>query len=50
VQGDATEVELDEIRGLKVGGRTVETDPERLAILAAAGAIEPDTVYAALVA
>jgi hypothetical protein len=50
VHGEADETELDQISELRVAGRSVETNADRLAILAAAGAIEPDAVYAALVA
>lgn len=48
VTGQANESELEQIHGFRVAGRTVESDPVRLARLAAAGAIDPGDAYRAL--
>jgi hypothetical protein len=48
VTGQADKSELEQIRGIRIAGRTVESDPDALARLAAAGAIDPDDVYSAL--
>lgn len=45
VSGRADESDLEEIRGLRVGGRTALSDPAQLAFLALANAIDPDIVY-----
>jgi hypothetical protein len=48
--GQADESELAAIDGVRVAGRRVEADPERIRYLAAAGALNPEDVYQALVA
>jgi hypothetical protein len=45
VNGDADEAELDEIRGMRIGGRTVEGDPDRLEYLGRLGTIDPLEAY-----
>lgn len=48
--GAADEAELERIEGVRIDGQRVEADPERLRYLAAAGALDTDDVYQALVA
>ena len=48
--GQADESDLQEIDGVQIAGQSVEADPERLRYLAAAGALDPDDAYKALVA
>lgn len=50
VTGQADEAELDQIRGLRIAGRTVESSPDRLDYLARAGGLDADEVYRELVA
>jgi hypothetical protein len=45
----ADESELDQIRGVRIAGWAVETDPERLHYLARAQALDTDEVYRGLV-
>jgi hypothetical protein len=45
----ADESELGVIRGMRIAGRTVETDPERLHYLARAQALDTDEVYRGLI-
>jgi hypothetical protein len=47
--GQADASELDRIQGVRVGGRTVESDPGRLGYLARAGAMDTDEVYRELI-
>jgi hypothetical protein len=44
----ADESELDQIRGMRIAGRTVESDPDRLHYLARAQALGTDDVYRGL--
>jgi hypothetical protein len=46
----ADESELEQIRGLRFAGRTVESDPAQLSRVAAGGGFDPDDVYSALLA
>jgi hypothetical protein len=46
----ADESDLAQIAGIRIGGRRVEADPERIRYLAAAGALDTDDAYRALVA
>jgi hypothetical protein len=48
--GQADESELRRLEGVRIAGQQVEADPERLRYLAAAGALDPDDAYQALVA
>jgi len=45
IAGHAEEAELELIRGVRVAGRTVESDPDRLELLARAGAIDIGEAY-----
>jgi hypothetical protein len=47
--GQADESDLQEIEGVQIDGEEVETDPERLRYVAAAGGLDTDDVYRALV-
>jgi hypothetical protein len=47
--GQADAAELEQIRGVRVAGRTVESDPVRLGYLARAGAMNTDEVYRELI-
>jgi hypothetical protein len=48
--GSADESELEQIENVRVDGQRIEADPERLRYLAAAGALDTDDAYQALVA
>ena len=43
--GHASEAELEQIRGVRIGGRIVESDPDRLTLLARAGTVSVDEAY-----
>jgi hypothetical protein len=45
----ADESDLQQIAGIRIAGQQVEADPERLRYLAAAGALDTDEAYRALV-
>ena len=45
VNGQADESELDTIEGVRIGGRTVESDPDRLLYLARANALDALEAY-----
>jgi hypothetical protein len=47
--GQADESDLQEIEGEQIAGEEVETDPERIRYVAAAGGLDTDDVYRALV-
>jgi hypothetical protein len=49
VTGQANEAELEQIRGVRVSGRLVESDPERLRRMGDAGAVDPEKVYGELI-
>jgi hypothetical protein len=48
--GEATDEELASIRGQRVAGRTVESDPARLVAMAEAGSFDIEAAYRAVVA
>jgi hypothetical protein len=47
--GSADEDELRKLKGTRIGGQEVESDPGRIRYLAAAGALDPDPAYRSLV-
>jgi hypothetical protein len=49
ITGQADEAELDQIRGARIAGRVVESEPDRLEHLARAGTLDSDEIYRELV-
>jgi transposase-like protein len=49
VTGKADAADLERVRGVRIAGRTVETDPDRLGYLARAGAIDIPEAYRSIV-
>jgi transposase-like protein len=49
VTGNANAADLERIRAVRIAGRTVESDPDRLGYLARAGAIDIPEAYRAIV-
>jgi hypothetical protein len=48
--GEADQSELHQIEGVRIAGREVEADPERVRYIAAAGGLDTDDAYRELVA
>lgn len=49
INGDASEAEVRRLAGLKVSGRPVESDPDRLEFIGVRGGFDADAVYRELV-
>ena len=45
ITGQASEAELASIQGVRIGGQTVEADPDRLEAIAAAGGVDVPETY-----